>query len=595
MRIEFLGAFSGRADTHAADLIGGCAVGLPVNWSQAGARGSAIITASEAGMVISASKRACLLLRGHVFATDVSGDTSRSQIADRLRQEYENTGELFIRSLEGSFSVILLDTEGGKVLLYRNLVGTAFTYYFDSGKGLIFGSNLASVLRMPAFEKSINEAALPGFFIGRCVPGRQTLFKNAFRVIPGEMVVYDCNSLKTIQRQTLADLSQGSTLKHDAVEQLEATMEQVVQEHARCDPNAVNLLSGGVDSSYIQAHWNRATTQKGEHPRSITICVDHEMTHGDRDYARSAATALNTDHHELPVTTRISDLLTQAISATAEPPNHLQTAYFIPLAHEMYRVGQRTGLCGQGADALFGEGVIDIIQRARAIARFIPFRFGCRLLSYLARIAGRKYFAEASDLAPFLNSFEYAAHPVNHAGAFAHWPSVYNNFGSELIIRTLRERRQALDDYKVQSDPLQATHAAWMLHDSLDTATLWNTSCNTEGIELVFPFLDSRVIRIGLRIDPAIRFCPTPVKFVLREALARHVPKEIAYRRKLAFGQPVFEWLSPGGPLEQMTADLENHQFLRREVLEAARQKPNWFLYSALCYDIWHKSFLLKA
>ena len=73
-------------------------------------------------------------------------------------------------------SVISVDSQAGRVLLYRNTVGNGFTYYTQTADGFHFGSNLADLVEATGISPRPNEAVLPLFFLYRFVPGRQTLF-----------------------------------------------------------------------------------------------------------------------------------------------------------------------------------------------------------------------------------------------------------------------------------------------------------------------------------------------------------------------------------------------------------------------------------
>jgi hypothetical protein len=81
-------------------------------------------------------------------------------------------------------------------------------------------------------------------------------------------------------------------------------------------------------------------------------------------------------------------------------------------------------------------------------------------------------------------------------------------------------------------------------------------------------------------------------KDLLKRALARHAGPALAMRSKLGFGQPIFEWLAPGGQLEEMVEAIGEHNFVDAETLRRTRKQPTWFLYSLLVYDAWHRQFL---
>ncbi len=199
-----------------------------------------------------------LLIRGYALPDGAPRLPDQRALAAELCQAYRTSGELPVKQLEGSFTLALVDGRKGRVLLYRNLVGTGFTYYTQAHGGLIFGSNLADLVALLDADPKPNQDVLPVFFIYRSVPGRETLFDGIYRLMPGELLSYDAGGLLVQQRQTFADLEEPAKSGEDSVDRLEEVMGRVMADYAAIDPNAANLLSGGVDSSYIQAHWNAA-------------------------------------------------------------------------------------------------------------------------------------------------------------------------------------------------------------------------------------------------------------------------------------------------------------------------------------------------
>jgi hypothetical protein len=100
------------------------------------------------------------------------------------------------------------------------------------------------------------------------------------------------------------------------------------------------------------------------------------------------------------------------------------------------------------------------------------------------------------------------------------------------------------------------------------------------------------MLRLALNLPQVVRYRFRWPKDLLKRALARRAPRELAVRTKLGFGQPIFEWLAPGGQLRPMVERLAAYDFLDSAVLERVRRKPTWFLYSLVCYDAWHRLFI---
>jgi hypothetical protein len=66
----------------------------------------------------------------------------------------------------------------------------------------------------------------------------------------------------------------------------------------------------------------------------------------------------------------------------------------------------------------------------------------------------------------------------------------------------------------------------------------------------------------------------------------------MAYRPKLGFGQPIFEWMRPGGQLRPLIDGIGRYDFVDPAAFAQSHSRPGWFLYSLLCFDIWYRAFI---
>jgi asparagine synthase (glutamine-hydrolysing) len=526
-----------------------------------------------------------LLVRG--YARSSEGPLDQNRVARYLHEEYCRTGELAVQGLDGAFTLALLDSRAERVLLYRNLIGTGFTYYQASAQGLLFAGNLTELLpHLPSPRP--NREVLPSFFLYRCVPGRETMFEGVERLLPGEQLCWEAGQLQRTQRQTFASFKGAAIPAKEALERTDATMTAILHDMESHRPGLVNLLSGGVDSSYIQAIYNQEIYKDENLPMSYCIAVDHPMTWIDTDYAITASMAIGTQHRLAPADGPYIGYLTETLQATAEPLNHVQSAYFGTLARQMAEDGVRAGLCGEGADSLFGVGLANKLQNAAVVEKVLPIPPLRRLAAGAAGLLGWDSLRRTLDRAGKRYDETDPDHPINQVACFTDRKIALRCFGEQAIRDAEAKRRALLDQYEVGSDPLDRLHATGFLGEAMDSAGLWATLFQRAGVDLLCPFLDSRMIRLALNLPPHLRYTFRRPKALLKAALAQRVTPEIAYRVKLGFGQPIFEWLRTGGQLSGPVSRIRGHGFLA----PGAVGGPNWFSYSALCYDVWHRTFI---
>jgi asparagine synthetase B (glutamine-hydrolysing) len=203
--------------------------------------------------------------------------------------------------------------------------------------------------------------------------------------------------------------------------------------------------------------------------------------------------------------------------------------------------------------------------------------------------------AETLWLADQLDSCDDSRHPVNRAAVFTDWPAVEACFGTRAVAQALANRRALLDHFEVPPDPMDRLHAIGYFAEATDSASLWTTLFNRAGAELFCPFLDSRVLRLVVNLESQARFRFRRPKALLKAALVRNGAGALAHRSKLGFGQPIFEWLAPGGQLRPLVERIGRYDFVDRRTLQSCLACPNWFLYSLLCFDLWHKLFIERS
>jgi asparagine synthase (glutamine-hydrolysing) len=589
------GYFGGILDHEAAERLRGGKeppFAGDTGWEWSSLAGECFLHARGACCRLFARGPRVLLIRGPIVDTTARRPNDLTLLAERLHRLYLARGVLALDGLEGSFTLALLDGEAGRLLLYRNLAGAGFTYYHESRRGLLFGSNLTGLVDASGASPRPNEDDLPSFFLNRTLPGRNTLFAGFHRLLPGEQLRFGGGQVLLTQRQTLGGLIEGP-IGADALECLEETTARICADYATFCPQTANLLSGGVDSSFVQLHWGRGVPEGVA--RSYCVRVDHPRTRPEADYAVSAADALGSAHTLVPADEPYASYLLESIALTGEVPGHVQLAYFHALARRMVSDGLTAGLHGEGADSLFGLGVGTDLQSAALLRKLVPgrwLRWGGAALAGLCR---RPHLSRHFRLANRLHDESWLGHPVNRVVVFADWPAVEACFGAEAVAVVAAERRDLLARHQLPPSHLVRVHAASLLASSANGASLTASLFHQAGAVLLCPFLDSRMLRLVANLEPGQRFHFRRPKMLLKRSLERHGHADLAYRPKLSFGQPIFEWLSPGGQLRPLVDQIDHYDFVRPEVLESVRARPTWFLYNLLCYDLWHKLFIART
>ena len=138
-------------------------------------------------------------------------------------------------------------------------------------------------------------------------------------------------------------------------------------------------------------------------------------------------------------------------------------------------------------------------------------------------------------------------------------------------------------------------HATGFLGEAVDSASLWTTLFKRAGVDLLCPFLDSRMLRLALNLPAACAIRFRRPKDLLKRALARVAPP--SWRGGASSGSASRSssgWRRAGNCGRWSIASAPTTSSVRRRWTRP-RPQPTWFLYSLLCYDLWHKLFIDRS
>ena len=286
---------------------------------------------------------------------------------------YEEFGPDCVRYLNGMFAFAIWDAPARKLFLARDRFGIKPLYYTLAGEELVFGSELKAILEHPRVERRIDVAALNEYLSFEYVPTPRTIFRGIRKLPPGHTLSYSAKGLDIASYWDLSlkkSESRPPVSWRDYQERLRHELEQAVHKEMVSDVPIGVLLSGGLDSTTVLAMMAKSSSQR---VKSFSIAFE-EKSFDESRYARLAASALGSEHHELTVTSgMMAELVPRLMDILDEPfaDSSIVPTYFLArFAREQVKVV----LGGDGGDEMFaGYPTLQAHRLIEYYERWVPF------------------------------------------------------------------------------------------------------------------------------------------------------------------------------------------------------------------------------
>jgi asparagine synthase (glutamine-hydrolysing) len=296
---------------------------------------------------------------------------------------HAHQGDAAVGKLNGIFAYALWDRQSNRLLLTRDRAGIKPVYYSHNEHGVAFGSEIKSLFKSDIVTPRLNERHVAEYLIFRQVAGPEHLFENVLTLPPGHTLEINRGVAAEPKcywsARTQPAKFTGSY--HEAVDQLDKTLNAAVARQLMSDVPLGTFCSGGIDSSLTTAIASRHASKKIN-----TFSVGfHEASYDESEYARMAATACNTEHHELRIDEReYAELLPKLIWHHDLPLNFANSVHIFAVS-KLARQHVTVVLTGEGADELFGGYPRYYIPRLLEAVQRIPAALRSPLFALLGK------------------------------------------------------------------------------------------------------------------------------------------------------------------------------------------------------------------
>jgi len=551
--------------------------------------------------------RAELEAKGHVFRGHSDTEVILESIA---RTGVSATAKRLI----GMFALAVWDRQERTLTLVRDRLGIKPIYWAKFGELFLFGSELKALRQHPAWTPRTKPEAVAAFMRHNYIPAPHTIYEGVYKLEPGTILTLPFGLEPSFEKfwdaRHVARQGLQNPLELDDVvltDRLEALLVDAVGKRMMADVPLGAFLSGGVDSSVVVALMKAANSGPVK-----TFSIGFEQAEfNEAPHAAAIASHLGTEHTELVVTSRealdvvprLADMFDEPFADSSQIPTYLVSA--------MTRNHVTVALSGDGGDELFaGYNRYQLASRFWRMLSLMPWPMRKMVAGAVTSVSADRWDRLArllpSGLAPPLagDKLYKAASVLDLPDADALYRRLVSHWDPATIMPSVAEARGVLWDESVRKDfpdlldRMQFLDLVTYLPD--DILTKVDRASMAVALEARVPLLDHRVVELAWRLPHPAKIRGGVTKWLLRQVLYRHVPRDLIERPKMGFGVPLGEWLR--GPLRGWAEHLISEKRLgesgffdvplvRRHWREHLSKQRNWqyLLWDVLMFEAWRE------
>ena len=533
---------------------------------------------------------------GHIFKT--KSDT------EVIVHAYEQWGAGCVKRFNGMFAFAIWDARTREVLLARDHLGVKPLYYVQIGNRLLFSSEIKALLQDPDCPRDVDLDALAELLTFRSVPSPKTLFKRIFKLPPGHLMVATRKGLKISRfwNWVPGKCRQGNETA--LVEEYQSLLEDAIRLQLRSDVPLGLFLSSGVDSGVLLAIMSRY----GSAPvQTFTIGFEDGEKTNEVEAAGETARRFGAEHYSMTVTPEDYVRYFERYMMDLEEPVGHEAAPAWHFVSSITRGRVKVALAGQGADEPWAgydryKGV-----RLSSLYSRLPKLITDDLARVIGRIPGR------------FERLKRGLVSLGEPDILTRFSKVYSFLSADMkaqLYKGALKQRFETDHYgtrfalaQLQSDVHNLDPLTQMLYIDTranlpdDLLMVGDKTAMANSLEVRVPFLDYRLVEFVESLPVHLKLNRLTGKYLHKKACEKWLPKQVVYRKKKGFDNPIEKWFRV-----RMRSFVEdcllgadssmgryfNQKYIRR-ILELDREGKEQYrrqIYLLLSLELWHRTFI---
>jgi asparagine synthase (glutamine-hydrolysing) len=475
-----------------------------------------------------------------------------------LLRAYEKWGIGCVDRFIGMFAFAIWDSRNSQLIICRDRLGIKPLYYWNDGKKVLFASEIKAILAAGIAavpnQKVLHDYLVRGFYDHTA----ETFFSGIHQLSAGHFMVIDDHGINVQRYWDPLKASSRLGLSADgAIDAYMKTLESSVHLRMRADVPRAVMLSGGLDSSVLA---DIAEQDVEDEKLDVITIRFNDSRYDEGRWAELTAKDRGWNMHSVTVTeSEVENGLVSTLWHQDEPYAGVMTFGDDLVAKLARELGIYVLLEGQGSDETLGgyeyyykHYLADLTVSHKDEAEILYQKY-CNIRGIECKDAGK-------DVQEFIADVVADDSKVAQDGTMA-----------------TREQVLTKDFLSGTKDDYAATNVSSSKFDNALYRDLFLTkvprvlrfkdrSHMMYGVELRVPFLDHRLVEIGLAIPANRKLVDGYTKWPLREKMLHRLDRETCLHVKRQVQNPQREWLA--GPLSGLVDDIIHSSSFGRGIFD---------------------------
>ncbi len=441
-----------------------------------------------------------LIALGHWF----QGSTD----AELLLHGYVQWREAVLSKLNGVFAFAVWEEGAKRLFLARDRIGVKPLFYSQKGGGLLFASEIKTLLSHPAVQPELDaQGAGELLLLG---PGRTPgsgVFRDVRELEPGCFGIYQAGKLSITRYWQLRDREHTDSFS-ETVEKVRWLVLDAVHRQMVADVPIGTFLSGGLDSSLISSICAKALADRGERLNTFSVdYVDNDkyfqagrfQPNSDPEFIRTMQTYLDSNHHWTVLSPEDLMDAVQETTIARDLPGMADVDISLQLFCKSVRPHVQLAMSGECADEIFG---------------------------------GYPWYRDPEIRA--FDGFPWAQTTKERSAFLQPW--IQQQMEPEVFVYDRYRQTLQASDILPNTDPLNTRikqlvnlNFRWFMQTLLDRN---DRMSGLHGLTVRVPLCDYRIAEYLYGIPWEMKDYGGREKGLLREAMKDYLPEQVLYRKK---------------------------------------------------------------